>query len=228
MNNRQQGFTLVEVLLAISIAAVIAVVAYQALSSASDGAARTREVIAEINQLDRTWQILAADLRNVLPPEVGPRGPRFEFMGSSLRARGDNAEQGILVLARGGWVNLLERQRSDMQRVSYRVSQGQLWRDYIPERNLPLADIDFEYDAFQQLLLEGVEDIQMRFLSADVVRDRGRGALEGFGYSDSWPAEWPPGNQLEMVGLPLAVQITIEITGIGASVRLFELNQPPP
>lgn len=228
---RQRGFTLVEVLLALAITAVIAVISYQSLSTASDGAQKTREVMAEINQLDRTWQIIAADMRQVLPPAVSASssadtgGLRFEFIGASLRAKGETAEQQVLFFARGGWVNPLERLRSDMQLVSYRVSEGALMRDYLPARNLPLEDMDFEFEAINQPLLEGVEDIQLRFLSSEILQDRGRSALDGFGYSDTWPPEWPPANQTGVPGLPLAVEVTIVIKGIGASVRLFELSQ---
>lgn len=221
---RVRGFTLVEVLLALSIAAVIAVIAYQALSSASSGAERTRAALAEINQLDRTWQIIAADLRQVLPPSAGPGRTRFEFTGSSLRTPGASAEQLVLLFSRGGWANPLERLRSDMQQVAYRVYEGRLWRDFLPERNLPSEEIDFEFEAFNQLLLEDVEDVQLRFLSREMVQSRGRGVLDGDRFSDAWVPEWPPlGGQPE---LPLAVEVTIKVAGIGTSVRLFEISQP--
>lgn len=223
--NNQRGFTLVEVMLALAITAVIAVIAYQALSSASEGAQKTRAVIDEINRLDRTWQIIAADMRQVLPPSVSGDAIRFEFLGGSLRAKGANAEQMVLAFARGGWVNPMERLRSDMQIVAYRVSGGQLWRDYLPERNLPAEDIDFEYEAFHQLLLEDVNDIQVRFLSNDILQDRGRSALDGYRYSDTWAPEWPPSGQMNSAGLPLAVEVTIELEGVGSSVRLFELSR---
>ena len=48
------GFTLLEVLIALAIAAVIAAMSYQAIEGATGGAERTRDVMAEINQLDRT------------------------------------------------------------------------------------------------------------------------------------------------------------------------------
>jgi general secretion pathway protein J len=221
----QQGFTLLEVLLALSIAAVIAVIAYQALSSAVTGAEKTREVMQEINQLDRTWQIIAADLRQVLPPEAGPSGLRFEFIGAGLRAEGSTAQQVILFFTRRGWVNPMLRLRSDLQIVSYRIDEGQLWRDYLPERNIALEDLDFEFEAFNQLLLEGVTDMQVRFLSSAIIQNRGRGALEGEGYSDDWELEWPSLDQNATLGLPLAVEVTIEIEGVGPSVRLFELGR---
>ena len=69
---RMAGFTLLEVMVAIAISAVVAVLAYQGLSSASAGAERSREILTQINELDRAWQIFAADMRHVLAPELGP------------------------------------------------------------------------------------------------------------------------------------------------------------
>lgn len=222
-----RGFTLLEVLIAMAIAAVIALVSYQALSTASAGAEATRAVFQEVNRLDRSWQILGGDLQQALKPEPGPLGLRFEFAGSSLRATGANAQQGILMLTRRGWVNPLERLRSDMQKVIYRVEEGTLWRDYLPERNLNYDDIDFVYEAYNQRLLDGVRDIQLRFLSAAVVQSRGQAALEGYRYSDDWEPEWPSPDQQEATRttLPLAVEITIEMEAGYSITRLFEIGR---
>lgn len=211
--------------MALAITAVIAVISYQALTSATDGAFKTRAVLDEINQLDRTWQIIAADMRGVLPPELGPRGLRFEFAGSSLRARGEHAEQTVLFFTRSNWVNPLQRLRSDMQLVSYRVSEGQLWRDYLPERNLTADELEFGQTAIKQSLIADVDDLQLRFLSPQIIQDRGRGALDGYRYSDDWLAQWPATEELtEAPSLPLAIEVTLTIKGVGASVRLFELS----
>lgn len=214
-------------MIALTIAAVIALISYQALSTASDGAQTTRDVFQEVNQLDRSWQIIASDLRLALVPEAGPRGLRFAFAGSSLRSAGMSSEQGILMLTRRGWMNPLERLRSDMQKVIYRVEEGTLWRDYLPERNLNYDDIDFISEAYNQRLLDGVKDIQMRFLSAAVLQSRGRSALEGYRYSDDWEPQWPSPDQLQAtsITLPLAVEITLEMEAGGSVTRLFEVGR---
>ncbi len=211
--------------MALAIAAIIAVAAYQAMSAASGGSEATGRVLREINELDRTWQLIAADLRQALPPEAGPRGLRFEFAAASLRTSGDNAEQSVLMFSRRGWINPLERLRSDMQRVNYRVSEGVLWRSYLPELNLAAEDMDFEFQAAQQELLSGVKDIQLRFLSAQTLQSRGRSALDGHGYSSDWEPVWPGPDQNEASPLPLAVEITIELEGSGSSARLFEIGR---
>lgn len=222
---QQCGFTLLEVLIALGITAVIATIAYQSLSSAADGAETTRRVFVEVNQLDRAYQLISADLRQVLTPEPGPHGTRFVFAGGSLRASGEFAEQGVLLLSRRGWSNLLERERSDLQRVAYRVSEGKLYREFLPERNLRDEDIDFVYDAYQQTLLEDLKDIQVRFLSKQDIQNRGRGMLDGAYYSSNWEPEWPSPNAASILELPIAVEVTIELEGASKTTRLFEVGQ---
>jgi general secretion pathway protein J len=219
------GFTLLEVLIALAIAAVIAAMSYQAIEGAAGGAERTREVMAEINQLDRTWQIIAGDMRQVLKPETGARGLRFEFKAESLGRTGDDVEQVLMSFSRRGWVNPMERLRSDLQQVSYRIEEGKLWRDYLPERNVPMDELDFEDAALHQLLLENVTDVQMRFLPAELIQQRGPIILGGLDYTRDWEPVWPRPEQSGQATMPIAVEISIEVKGMGASARLFELTQ---
>src|SRR5690625_3899422 len=94
------GFTLLEVMVAIAISAVVAVLAYQGLSSAGAGAERSREILTQINELDRAWQIFAADMRHVLAPELGPTGGRFQFNAQRLGSGADVATRLVLIVRR--------------------------------------------------------------------------------------------------------------------------------
>jgi len=221
-----RGFTLLEVLIALAIAAIIATMSYQAIDGASNGAYRTREVMGEINQLDRTWQIIAADMRQVLKPDPGPRGLRFRFEAESLRSSGTDAEQILIFFTRRGWVNPMERLRSDLQQVSYRLVEGELWRDYLPERNVPMDQRDFEDAALQQLLLENVVDVQFRFLPLEWIQQRGPSVLEGPDYTRDWESVWPQQDRGSegATALPAVVEITIEVEGMGRSARLFDIT----
>ena len=229
----QQGFTLIELLIAIVLTAVISTMAYQSLESASNGAKRTREVLHEINQLDKTWQLIGQDMRNILPASTAnPTGPSLTemvFQGASLTTKGKNSFQLIMQFTRRGWVNPMGRLRSDLQLVNYRIAEGKLIRDYLPQRNKPLQDMDFERESLHQTLLENVTDIQLRFLSDGYVKTNGKSALEGVDYSKNWEPTWPPLNQTTGAGSPLALEITIETTeenkGASRSVRLYELPQ---
>lgn len=223
---QEQGFTLLEVLIALVISALIAVMAFESLNAADAGATRTNEVLTEINRLDRAWQIIAADLRHVIPPAAADRNTVFQ--AESLRSSGEDADQLVLLFKRRGWVNFSNLPRSDLQMVSYRVVDGQLWRDFAPERNLELADVDMEDDdAFHQLLLEDVEDLQLRMLYQGAITSKGKSALEDREYSEDWLQKWPDNNQqgASAQDLPLAVEITLELKGAGSSVRLFAMPE---
>lgn len=222
---QEQGFTLLEVLIALVISALIAVMAFESLNAADNGATRTNEVLAEINRLDRAWQIIAADLRHVLPPANADKNTVFQ--AESLKSSGADADQILLLFKRRGWVNFSNLPRSDLQMVSYRVEEGKLWRDFLPERNIDLSDIDLEDDATHQLLLDDVEDVQLRFLHQGAIGSKGKSALEDQEFSEDWLQKWPDNTQqgASALDLPLAVEITIELKGVGSSVRLFAMPE---
>lgn len=219
----QRGFTLLEVLIALVISALIAVMAFQSLDAADKGAQRTNEVLDEINRLDRAWQMIAADLRHVQMPLANDQNALFQ--GESLRSSGENADQPVLFFKRRGWVNFANLPRSDLQLISYRVAEGKLWRDFMPEYNRELGDIEMEDDAFHQLLLDDVDDLQLRFLHQGIITSKGKSALEGREFADDWLQQWPDSSLQGAGGLPLAVEITIDIKGVGPSVRLFALPE---
>lgn len=219
----EQGFTLLEVMIALVISALIAVMAFQSLDSADRGAARTNQVLDEINRIDRAWQIIATDLRHVVVPVEND--PKWIFKAEELTGSASDGDQTLLTFKRRGWVNFANRPRSDMQLVAYRILDGTLWRDFAPEYNRELGDIDLEDDdGFHQVLLENVEDVKMRFLHQGLITSRGKSALEGREFSDDWLEDWPDPVS-GAVGVPLAIEITINIKGVGSSVRLFALPE---
>lgn len=238
---RQRGFTLLEMMVALAIAGAIAAMAYQGLVAASNGAERSREIMTGINELDRAWQIIASDIRHILEPEPALPGQgqsqeqgqgqgqgqalRFRFVADPIAT--PEEEQRLLLFTRGGWLNPMERLRSDMQEVSYRLDDGTLWRGYRPVRNRPFDEYEFEEQAQNQKLLEGVEDIELRFLSQQLLDRSGQSALDGDDYSRDWAAGWPDPDQMgggNQMSLPLAVLIRIEVEGVGVSERLFEIT----
>jgi general secretion pathway protein J len=227
----QQGFTLIELLIAIVLTAIISTMSYQALESASNGATRTREVLRDINKLDKAWQLIGQDMRNIniSPANQAPNLAEMALQGASLTTKGKNSLQLIMQFTRRGWVNPMGRLRSDLQLVNYRIEDGKLIRDYLPQRNKSLEDMDFERESLHQTLLENVSDIQLRFLSEGYIKNNGKSALEGEDYSKNWEPTWPPLNQPGGSGVPMALEITIEITeenkGASRSVRLYELPQ---
>ncbi len=246
---RQKGFTLLEMVVAIGLSAMVAAMAYQSFDGASRNSERTRELLDGVNKLDKAWQLIGQDMRNIVPidPQIPNQAKQLRFEAASQKTKGKDTFQVIMFFARRGWVNPLGRVRSDLQQVNYRVAEGKLWRDYLPERNMPLENIDFERDAFHQLLLGNskldelkqqtgnetksqpmpgdVTDIQLRFLSDARIKADGKSALDGAEYSKNWEPVWPPVNGAGSSPMPIAVEISIDIEGVGRSVRLFDIPQ---
>lgn len=227
MNKRglEAGFTLLEMVIAMALSALVAAMAYQSFDGASRNAERTREVLDSVNRIDKAWQLIGQDMRNIVPLNPQLPSTQVRFDAASQRTKGADTFQVIMVFARRGWVNPLGRLRSDLQQVNYRVAEGKLWRDYLPERNLPLENIDFERESLHQLLLDDVVDVQVRFLSEAYVKNNGKSALEGADYTKSWEPTWPPINGVGGNVMPIAVEISIELEGVGRSVRLFDIPQ---
>lgn len=228
IKGRSAGFTLIEILVVLAISAAIAAMAYQGLVSASNGAERGREIMKQVNELDRVWQIIDSDMRHLLLPEPGPN-PSIVF-GAQSQQDSSQDRQRLMLFTRHNWFNPMDLLRSDLQQVSYRVEDGVLWRDYRPVRNFPFDEYEFEDQALQQEMLGGVEDVQLRFLSESMITRSGQSVLEGDDYTRDWAPVWPDPNLQTGTGLelPVAVQIRITVEGMGISERLFEIVSPKP
>jgi general secretion pathway protein J len=211
--------------IAVALSALVAAMAYESFDGASRNAERTREVLDSVNKLDKAWQLIGQDMRNIVPLNLELPNPQVRFEAASQKTKGKDTFQVVMAFARRGWVNPLGRMRSDLQQVNYRVAEGKLWRDYLPERNLPLENIDFERDSLHQLLLDDVVDVQVRFLSDAYIKSNGKSVLEGEEYSKNWEPTWPPINGSAGAAMPLALEMSIELKGVGRSVRLYEIPQ---
>lgn len=221
---KARGFTLIEVLVAISVMVVVASIAYTFFDSAVDASESNQEILADVNQLETVFQLLATDVHHIIDrrlPQasagVGSReGSVPAFMGGNPELSDTHFLQGeySLRFVRDGWANPLQLPRSDLQRVGYLWLDGQLWRDYWAERNQP-------YDTQptgRRLLAENIEGIRIRFLpdNAENLEDR------------SWSDTWPPsrslaGQQRRSSSLPAALEIILTLEELGDVRRVFAL-----
>lgn len=197
------GFTLMEVMVALFIMALIAMLAAQAFNTASSGAAATREAMERLAAIDRTFFVIETDLRNALPKTYRQR------LGEVLPALYvTQSDDYWLVVMRGGVDNPLRQRRTEEVRVGYRYLEEAIWRDtwYNP--------MDNEEDlAYQQKLLTGVEDILVRVLPY------GQGVSIAAGpWYDMWPATGRAPDEL-----PIAVELTLTLEDMGEVKRLFSL-----
>jgi general secretion pathway protein J len=156
---RDAGFTLVELLIAILLFALLSAAAAALLSFAVDARGRTGERLDTLAAVTRTRALLAADLGQAAArPWRDDRGtPRPALVGRE----GDT----LLTLVRRGWRNDGSASRSSLQRVEYRLFAGRLER-----RAWPMVDGAAPYPP--AVLLTDVTALDLRFHSAGQWQDR--------------------------------------------------------
>lgn len=117
----QQGFTLIELVIAIAILALVSIGAYQFLTSTSLLARGVQLREQKLMSLARLQSVLENDLTQWVDrpvrDELGSQLPSFIL---------DSA--GNLEFTRRGLANPLDRNRSDLLRVRYELRGDQLWR----------------------------------------------------------------------------------------------------
>lgn len=200
--NSARGFTLIEVLIAIVIMAIIATLTGQALHTATSSSDATNDAVKRLNSVDRTWTLLEADLRNAIPraivPSMGEPIPPVVVSRSS---------DYWLRVFRGGVVNPLHAPRSELVRIGYRLTDNVLWRDTW----VNIASLD-ERDALKQKLMTDVKDVVIRVLSNSAT------SLAAGPWVQDWPASGVQANTL-----PRALEVTIQTEDYGEMKRLFPL-----
>lgn len=198
----QRGFTLIELIVAMAVFAVMATMAYSGLQSVLDARGRTEQHAQKLAALQTAFFWLGKDIEQAVPRSV--RNPYGDPIKAFLA---EPTSEYSLELTHAGWSNPFaseKRQRSLLQRVAYGVHDKKLLRKY-------WFDLDREHDSatFETVLLEGVSTMEMRYVD----------------HSLQWQAQWPPLGSKEV--LPLAVEVSLDIEGIGKILRLFRVPEGP-
>lgn len=129
MSGREQGFTLVEVLIAMFIFSLISTGAYVALAATLDARDASKARISEVEQLAAMRRLLAEDVsRAVIRADRDPLGDALVDPDALAPDR--------LALTRRGRPNPAGSfARGDLLRVEWRVDNGQLVRRFLPHEN---------------------------------------------------------------------------------------------
>ncbi|WP_461537649.1 type II secretion system minor pseudopilin GspJ [Spongorhabdus nitratireducens] len=175
-----QGFTLLEMLLALAIFALIGMSSWQVLNTVVNARNVQSEHLQKLEAMDYAYMVIKQDIRQIVSRGVrinGKVSKQAIFAGEIL----DSDDQG-LTFVRAGWINPESRlPRSELQRVYYRLYDGQLERGY--DRVLdaqPGTEPDY------QPLLSGLNSLKFRFYYIDDKQHSGQ--WQDTLKEDSWPA----------------------------------------
>ena len=184
MPGNRNGFTLVEMMVALFIFAMLSVAGVIMLRTAVDSDEITAENLGQMAEMQRFVSLMEADLSQVLP-----RASRDEGGGrvAAFASEAGGPEAAFLKFTRGGQSNINGEARSNLERVEYRLAEGNLER-----RRYRMTDggsIDQP-----AVLISNVDSLEVRF------RDK-RGL-----WSSRWETE-------RLADLPRAVEIEFEQAG---------------
>lgn len=208
MSNRaRQGFTLIEVLVAMAVFGVLSVLAYMSLGQTLANSDMLGERMTRLQSIQKTVSYLSSELL-----QVAPRPIRLELGGVPLPAlQSSLASEFALQMTRGGWPNFAGTPRSTMQRVAYRIEDGDLLRYHwnVLDRTLNSQPVG-------TVMLEDVESLTFRFLGANE------------DWVDQWPplssqAVLPPQAQSGSAELPRAIEIVLVLESEGEITRIVEV-----
>lgn len=199
------GFTLLELLVAIAVFAVLAIMSYGTLSNVLLAQAQTREAAEQLTRVQRAMLYIERDLLQiVVRPIRDESGEPFPALAG--------AEQGHyrLEFTRTGYPNPNLVPRSYLQRITYAMPDDEEHKLY--RYVWPSLDRGETQEPQKLLLLDDVEEMRVIFYDN-----------QGEEY-DNWPSlARRKSGQGNLTFMPQAIKVILKLKGMGEIWRLLEM-----
>jgi general secretion pathway protein J len=221
---RHRGFTLVELLVALFIAAVMFAIGYGAIQQALTSHDALKDRQAQLLELQNAVRVMEQDFVQLAPRPVRqavgdePAQPALAGSAASTQAALSSPTTGsttgappIVAFTRTGWANPKGLQRTGLQRVAYFLENGTLRREHWSVLDPTLASTTTRRD-----LLTHVKAVTIRYMDVN----------------HQWQDQWPPATSTTLISQaleaslrqrPLAVEITLDTEDWGKVVRIVEI-----
>ncbi|EWH11236.1 general secretion pathway protein J [Catenovulum agarivorans DS-2] len=193
-----QGFTLIEMLLAITIFALLGVAGFNILSSTTTANDISMQHGEKLAQLQRAMLIIERDFSQLSRRSVRIMGeaPQHSYLSHGELILDSDSQ--VLAFRRNGWTNpnnLLPR--SEIQSVAYRIVEENLERMHFLHPDPVKGE-----DPKERVLLEGVEAIEFEFYDRK---------------TKSWVNKW------QQPDLPAGISISLKTLDFGEIKRVFAI-----
>ncbi len=201
MRRRSNGFTLIEVLVAVAIFGVLTTLSVMTISETLSSVELLSDRMDRLQAVQRTMRFLGGDLMQAVPRPV--RDELGEGLVPAMRTGFGSIF--ALELTHGGWSNPAGLPRGTLQRSAYRLQDGELIRYH-----WTVLDRTFANEPIETVLLDDVESLLFRYLQAN----------------GEWIEQWPP---LAVQGpasyrlRPRAVEVVLTLQDEGEIRRVLEV-----
>ena len=200
----QKGFTLLELLIASIIFAIMALMAYGGLDNVIKNSESSKQALQRLQQVQQSVAVLNRDFSQIVSRSI-----RDEYGVTQPYLSAGNNIDNLVEFTRGGRVNPANLLRSSLLRVAYRFDEESLIR-------LQWEQLDRAQGATpkQTTIIDNVENVSLRFLD-----EKGE-----------WQEQWPPLNtassagQEAVINRPAAIEITLQLNDWGDIRRIYALD----
>ncbi len=197
----QRGFTLLELMIASIIFAIMAIMAYGGLDNVIKNSESSKQALKRLQQVQQSVSILNRDLAQIVQRSIRDEyGNKKPYLTAGINI--DN----LIEFTRGGRVNPANMLRSSLLRVAYQFDEDKLIRLQWPQ-----LDRAQGVDAKKTVIIDSVEEVTFRFLD-----DKAR-----------WHKQWPPlnnGGQGNNSSELYAIEVVLQLNDWGDIRRLYSLK----
>jgi len=174
-----EGFTLLELLVALTVFAVIAVMAYSGLNTVLTARVQIEQQAAQLANLQQVFIKLSRDIEQIVQRPI-----RNQYGDGEPHIKGTLQQ---IEFTRSGWRNPAQQNRSSLQRVAYHLQTKILVRSY-----WFVLDRAQDSNPISVNLAENINDIQWRYLDG----------------MSTWHERWPPiNNSTQLVAIKIILDI---------------------
>lgn len=203
--SRAAGFTLLEILVAMAIFAMIGLASTGVLNSVINSNQISEERFEKLQALQRAMLVIERDVLQAIERPVRINGEQTDIVmrGGEL----DDSDADGLAFVRGGWQNpQMMLARSTQQTVAYRLVDNKLERLYSN-----YVDNVIGYEPKTRVLLTGVTDFRVEFVAQ--TDNNEPSASSTITWNDTYTGS----------ALPKAVALTLQTQDFGTIRREFTL-----
>jgi general secretion pathway protein J len=229
---RLRGFTLIELVIALFIAAIMFTIGYGTINQALQSRGAIRRDQRDLLQLQTAMNVMEQDFVQLAPrPVRSPDGNGYLpcLQGNPISQTSDTSDSAdasdaadtadtsggpipLVILTRSGWSNPIGIERTELERVAYALDNGTLVREHWNVLDATLSSVPVERN-----VLKHVRSVSFRYMQPA---------------TRSWVDIWP-GSAVSSQGMsdsfyrqrPMAVEVTLDTKEWGKITRIFEIAQ---